>query len=449
MDTLEANSHRPLTMVIAPAGYGKSTLVSQWLEDSGRQHIWLSLDVQMNTEAEFLKYFISALRHSFPHNFKNLEAYEQQVHVLKGEKIIEIIIKDLLTLEDDLFLVCDDFHLISNPQLKEFITLLISSTLSGVHWVLITRSEFSFSLDEPYLFDKLNEIRMTDLAFSSDELKLLIESRQYGQPDKDRLDKLLALTEGWILGLTMMLRYSGDKISLDGGLNAAEKKAAFVNLADQLIDQLPEGMAELVPIAALCDYFNKDLLDQLIQAIGIMGITGEKFIKALKQHNFFYIKLLGIDNSYRMHHFFQDILRKRLKADQPAMYQKIILIINDWYLANGLIDEAIRSAVYSENYDLAITIIDEYRFTVLDKDQWWRLNEWVELFPENIRNGNAILLLTRLWALENTVKLGDFRPILAVLDQILSEKSDNLLLSEYHFHKAWFHIFVDSDILKA
>ena len=449
MKLLESQSYKPLTMVIAPAGYGKSVLVSQWLEEYPRQHIWLSLDNQMNTETEFLKYLVAGLRRQFPNHFKNLETYEQQVHMLQTEKISEIIINELSRLDENLVIVCDDFHLISNQQLKKTINFLISNTLSFTQWVLITRSEFSFRLDEPYLFDKLTEIRFSELAFSVDELGLLLNNREFNEFDNTHLNELIERTEGWILGLLMILKHAGADLNVHEALNASATEEAFIELSDQLFEQLPEEVATLIPVVALCEYFDEELINQLINVLEMKGVTGKSFINALKQHNFFYVKLTGKGNFYRIHHSFQDLLRSRLKDEQPDIYNKAILRINEWYLINGHIDEAIKYAVYFDNYELAIQIIEEHRFQVIDEDQWWRLKDWIEVFPENVRNSDSVLLLARLWVLENTVQLGDFRPILAVLEKNLHNYPHQERSSEYHLHLAWFNLFVESDIPEA
>ena len=201
LEQLTASSDRRLILVSAPPGYGKTTLISNWLGSANRSYAWLSLDEQDNDLATFLLYLVAALRTVSPEGMGAIDLLIKAPTLLAPNRLADALLHDLSALPDHLILALDDYHVIKTPEVHEVIARLVEHLPDRVHLVLITRADPPLPLDRLRGRQQLAEIRGTDLRFNSEETRLLLQQMLGPGVTKATAALLEDTTEGWPVGL--------------------------------------------------------------------------------------------------------------------------------------------------------------------------------------------------------------------------------------------------------
>lgn len=445
LSLLEANCENPYTIISAPAGYGKSTVVSHWLKETSKKHIWISLDKFMNSEVSLLKCIVQALTLTFPTQFKDFEAIETKAHLLSIEEFTQQLLAVISARNESLVIVFDDAHEITNSKVLKLLEYFISDVWENLHVILITRENLIYARKLGIKFNPLAEITKEDLSFSRAELDILLDLFFRDEIDSISRELILEYTEGWILGILMIIRSNKSSVDQDNHPAKLLKNENFLDLIDELINQLPNKSAQVVYLAAISDFFNESLIDVLIDAFAISGLSGKQFLYILNQNSFFLVTAGDDGQLLRFHHFIRDFLLQRLISKQPDIYAEGLKVISEWYRDKGMIADAVKFAINSDNYDLAINIIEDCRFEILDRDMWWELKTCLDYFPKERIGDSIILLFSTLWIFENTVDFTDFSVILNLSEEKLINSKEKEKLAELNFHKAWYQLYFESN----
>jgi len=289
------------------------------------------------------------------------------------------------------------------------------------------------------------EIRMHDLRFDENETNALLGMKPTISFNKEEIKELMARTEGWILGIRMI-------IMARSLTEPEDEKIPFeylTNDLDILIDHIghnfnPEFFRR-VQLCALCNQFNRELIDSIFSFSFNESGSADKFISELSDLNLFLVPTVKEGTWYRFHHLFGDILKRQLKKAEPDIITTLYLHISSWYAERGLIDEAIQYAIRAENFELACDLIIEHRTGFLEQGQWWVVQRWLNNIPRQIRKANVDLLLTELLICEETWNIEDFSSILDTLKSIDIENSSDENISLYLFHLGYFLTYVKPD----
>jgi len=449
IEKLEKNRHLPLILLSAPTGYGKSLLISQWLEQHGNDYCWLSLDESMNESSTFITYFAKMLEIASSAEMPRMKNLDKEYYLLTWETIISLIINRINELNEPIRLILDDYHLIRNQEIHQLISAIINENISHFHLVIITRRDPPLQLRELRLYQKMLELRIKDLRFDENETNAFLGIKPTVGFNKDEIKEIVARTEGWILGIRMILM--AKSFSEEGGEKAPFD--CFTNDLDILIDHIghnfdPEFFRR-VQLCALCDQFNSELIDSIFSFSFSETGSADKFISELSDLNLFLVPTVKEGTWYRFHHLFGDILKRRLQKSEPNIIKPLYIRISEWFSGKGLIDEAIQYTIKAENFELACDLISEHRTGFLEQGQWWVVQRWLNNIPRQIRKANVDLLLTELLICEETWNLEDFSSILDTLKSSDIENSSDENISRYLFHMGYFLTFFKTDPIKA
>ena len=449
IEKLEKHSHLPFILISAPAGYGKTMLISQWLEQRGNNYAWISLDQSMSDSSTFISYFAETLERSTSVEIPELKNLDQGAHLLSWESIIDIIVNKINELKDPIRLILDDYHLISNREIDRLINAIISENIGNFRLVLITRWDPPLQLRELRLYQRMLELRIRDLRFSQDEISELLAREGHVNFSEDEISELLTETEGWILAIRMIVMA---RALLDLKGNKLEYRIITSDLdvlVDQISDNLDPEFIKRVQLCSLCDQFNEDLIDSIFtHAFNDPGDAGT-FLAKLKDLDFFLLPAADNASWFRFHHLLGDIHRRRLERNEPNIIKPVYNHISSWFSGKGLIDDAIRYAIKAENYELACKLITEHQVNILDRGEWWIVRAWLEQIPEPIRKSNLDLLLLEMRICEDTWKLEDISSILSSLESQGIENADSKTRATYLFHKGHYFTFARSDAKEA
>jgi len=453
LEELEKKAYLPFLLVSAPAGYGKSVLISQWLEVSGGDYTWISLEESMNDTSTFLSYLTEAIKIVCPAEKQSLIRLQNEYKFLSWEIIIEKIVDIANKFQGNCRLILDDYHLIRNQEIHELVQALINENNCNLLVVIITRWDPPFTLSRLRLYQKMFEIRVRDLRFQEHELTDLLAVENSTSLRADEIKELTARTEGWILAIRMM-------IMAKSLTNLVDEKMASEILTtdlDELLDHISHGLDpnffRQMQLCSLCDQFNADLIDSICTYAFKGACNADIFLAKLKDLNFFLIPIPipNRDNGtwYRFHHLFGDILKRHLEKSEPNIIIPLYLHISSWYSGKGLIDEAIRYAIKAKNYKLSCDLISEHKTRILEQGQWWVVQRWLQNIPKHIRRGNMEMLLTKLAIAEQTYSFNEVSYILNTLESLGIENTEPKIYSRYLDHLGYYLTFLNPNPEKA
>ncbi|MCL4258960.1 MAG: hypothetical protein KJZ53_10600, partial [Anaerolineales bacterium] len=338
---------RLLTLVSAPAGYGKTTTLRLWVEEAGCPVAWLTLDKSDNELKQFLTYMLAALQRAEDDHFGQaaLEVVENSAEI-NVPRILGLLIHDLLALERPLILVLEEYHLIENAQIDQFIEALLNQAVANLHLVIVTREDPSLPLTRLRVRNQLTEIRAADLSFSLAETGAFFANVMGINLPKRELVILKERTEGWAAGLQLAA------LSLKESADPTRFVDAFRGTHRHILDYLIEEVVDRQPEAIRLFLRRTAILEQLSPAL-CAAVTGEqasgKVLHTLETNNLFLVALDEERTWYRYHALFGELLKNQLLQTEPARVAELHERAAEWYQQHGFIPKAVEHAFESGN----------------------------------------------------------------------------------------------------
>jgi LuxR family maltose regulon positive regulatory protein len=410
---LDEGNQRTLTLISAPAGYGKSTLASRWVAGCGDLSAWVSLGESDNDLRVFLSYLLAAMRSLFPNTQLRTEVLLEANPLPSVSVLARQLINDIHQTTDPFILVFDDYHLIIDPDVNELLSEILAHPPMQMHLVLITRHDPPLPLARLRGRGQLTEIRAAGLRFTADEMTAFLAGKLNLPMDDATLELLNKKTEGWAAGLRLVGLYLQDKKDVNEkvqALSGSSQHIADYLMTEVLSRQHPEMLAYLIETSIL-DRFCPPLCEVLHRQ-GAKGenrpeqIAPEQFIGWLIKANLFIVALDDKGRWFRFHHLFQvflnDLLRKRRSADQIAALHRAA---GEWFAENGLIEEAISHALAAGDTKAAVRLVLDNRYDLMNNSDFQRMHRWLMLLPKDAVSENPLLLMTQAflgleWGLE-------------------------------------------------
>lgn len=443
---LTKHSHVPFILVSAPAGYGKSIALTQYLEQSPLRHTWLSLDQEHNDLRTFLRYWVASIKTIFP------EKLPQITHLLNNPTLppLEIISEGLINALDEIteeyIFVLDDYHVISNQQVHDLLNSLIEYPPEHMQLVLLTRRDPPLAMQQARIYGQLYELRMHHLSFTAEEVGQLYQILCGHCLPEAQTHKILERSEGWPIGVKMLVLNSSNRGS-EFPRNLPQLTLSTLSnfIQEELLHYYSPDFQEILLITSTLHRFQADLIDTLLaRRGGTNRLNGTEFLRELLHKNIFIISLDHQQQWYRYHHLFQQLLQHQLeKRYSPDEIDKLYLLASQWFEKQGLIDEAIEYATKAKVYHQAADIIEKHRFEKFNQDEWWVIQNWMDKIPENIVRQRSGLMLAQLFLLEDHYQYQEMLPIIDYLEKSLESQPESALIGELYFHKGflstWFY----------
>ncbi len=353
----EALTHS-LTLVSAPAGAGKTLLVSAWLESIPKKGAvigWLSLDEADNEPGRFLEYMVASLEEG------GLVIDTPEIQGFNGiaqlENILADIVRGILPIQRDLILILDDYHLIQNKEIHKALEYLIAHSPPRLHIVILTRSDPPLELARLRVAGQLVEVRMEQLRFSPQEAGSFLEKVAGVILDEKDVVALNGRTEGWVAGLQMAA------ISLRGREDVAAFVAAFAGSHRYIFDYLLEQVLNRQDPAVREFLLQTSVLEGLAAPLcdAVVGTNGaaQAMLDTLERANLFLVPLDDERGWYRYHHLFSDLLRLVLEQTHPGLSAELHRRACRWYEGQEMLSEALHHGLAAEDMELVANIVSE------------------------------------------------------------------------------------------
>jgi LuxR family maltose regulon positive regulatory protein len=429
LDRLNTSLEKALILVAAPAGYGKTTLVSNWLKETGILSAWLSLDENDNDPVLFLQYFITALHTIFPSLQLDLLSALHGKEAAPFAASLNLVINEISERSTPFVLVLDDFHAIHAQTVLDVLAYLLEHMPPSMHVVLISRSDPQLSLSRYRARNQLVEIRANQLRFTQEEIALFLNEVMGLKLPAGDIQALEARTEGWIAGLQLAA------ISLQASQDVHGFVSAFTGSHYYIMDYLTEEVLRVQPERVRSFLLQTSILDRLCGPLchdvcltdqAVSG-DGQAMLEALGQMNLFIIPLDNERRWYRYHQLFADVLNRRLEQLYPHQLPDLHRRASAWYEQNGFISDAIRHALMAGDKDHAAQLVDQNGCLLLIRGEVINLLSWIEAVEPHSQTFPWIAI-QKAWALCLTGQLDRAEEPLQTADRLLStlEKTDDV-----------------------
>ncbi len=405
-----------LTLVSAPPGFGKTTLLSAWIRDyAPRLRVaWLSLDESDNDPARFLTYVIAALQTIDESMGKSVLDALQSPQPPATEELVTALINEIGSASDALVLVLDDYHLITVQPIHAAVTFLLDHLPSNLHLVIATRADPPLPLPRLRARGQLTELRQTDLRFTPDEAAKFLKQVMQIELSADHIAALTFRTEGWIAGLQMATLALQARASMQGQENLASFVAAFTGSQHYILDYLmeevfqrqPESVQAFLLQTSILDRMCGPLCDAVIGSPPLLGQgparewrSSQTMLERLDHANLFVLPLDDHQRWYRYHRLFADLLQKRLYQAHADLAPTLHRRASEWHEQNGDMAEAIQHALSADDFDRAAQLLEPIAEATLMRSETVTFMNWVDRLPEELVRARPNLGVLHGWAL--------------------------------------------------
>jgi LuxR family maltose regulon positive regulatory protein len=383
-----------LTLVSAPAGFGKTTLLTEWLAEwlaaapaEGRSAAWLSLDARDNDPALFWRYLVAALAAAAPGVGSNALGLLQTPQPAT-EAVLATLLNDLNAVANDVVLVLDDFHVIEAPDVQTGMAFLLENLPPRIHLVIVARADPSLPLARLRGRGELVEIRAAELRFTPDEAAGYLNGAMGLALTPQEVDALEGRTEGWIAALQLAA------LSMQGREDVAGFIAGFAGDDRYIVDYLAEEVLQRQPEQIRGFLLQTSILSRLTGSL-CDAVTGQDdgkvTLEALDRANLFLVPLDDRRRWYRYHHLFADVLQAHLRDERAGRLRELHLRASDWYEQNGDRAEAIDHALAGADVERAAELVERSIPDLRRNRQEATLRSWLEALPEELYRVRPVL----------------------------------------------------------
>ena len=417
---LDEGFRLPFTLVSAPAGYGKSSLISHWLQNHDSRSSWLSLDKTHGSLRSFLQYFTAALQTISPTLCRDTQALLKVDELPPVETLAGFLCNELDVIDERVVLALDDYYRIKETKIHEFVDCLLGNASHRLHLVIMSRWDPPFSLSTLRGKHLMTEIRLQDLQFTREDSVAFLEEKIGRQVSRDSLENLAAKTEGWPVALRLIslaLQNRSDPEELIDSISGDSGHLQEYLVAEILSKQSKEFRDCLCRTSILdrfCARLSQDLCDLQCGGDCVFheGYPGQAFPAV----DLFCIPLDDRGEWFRFHHLLQDLLNQHLHQSVnldgvSGLHKRSAL----WFEEEGLPEEALQHFLKAGDPNEAGRLIVRCQDQILQEEQWNRLEQWINWLPPGIVEENPELLLLKAWLLQNRCRYSDS---IALLDRI-------------------------------
>ena len=393
---LNAGIRGKLTLISAPAGYGKTTLAADWLREAGRAVTWLSLDEADNDPARFLRYFIAALQAIDPGAGKDTASLLQALEPPSQESLLTILLNDLTAISSPFILVMDDYHVINTLSIHQLASFIVEHQPAQMHLVLLTREDPPLSLPRLRARGQICEIRQADLRFTPHECAEFLEKVMGLKISKSEIAALERRTEGWIAGLQLAALSMQRQDDLGHFVQEFSGSNRYVldYLAQEVFERQTEEIQDFLLKTSILDRLCASLCD------AVAGRSGsQEIIEALEGANLFITPLDHSRTWYRYHRLFRDLLHNRLLAQDGSTLNGLHQRASAWYENHDLIPEAIEHALGGTDWQRALDLIHHVHGVLSKRGEVYTLMGWYSQIPDELILGDARTCLDYAWVL--------------------------------------------------
>ncbi|MFP3564138.1 LuxR C-terminal-related transcriptional regulator [Paraburkholderia sp. SIMBA_030] len=414
-DLVEQADSKRLTVIKAPAGFGKTSLALTWLDRlraAGAQLAWLSLDTEDDEPARFLHHVAQALRHACGNVGAAAIGLTAEASLVPAHSVVSTLINELVDVDDEVYLFLDDYHLISLAAIHDAMSFFIANLPSHVHVVICTRTDPALPLGRLRARNDLLEIDGPALRFNFDETRSFVEHECPGKLRASGVKSLFAGTEGWAAALRISTSVLSREQCKPGWELSAPSGASrpFAAYLEDMIRRLPVETVEFMLRTSILDRLTAPLCEALT------GVeASQSLLEAIAARQLLLDPMDQEGHWFRYHHLMGEYLRLRLETqyrdEVPALHRRA----SQWYAAQELWTDAVRHAIAAGATEDAIALMGQCAMALVTKGDLLTLLGWQRQFPAHLMRAQVKVTLAIAWGMALAMRFDD---ALAMLDSI-------------------------------
>jgi LuxR family maltose regulon positive regulatory protein len=413
-EAIRAN-HR-LILISAPAGFGKSTLLSEWVAQTHSDVCWYSLDEGDNDRTRFLTYLIASLQRLRANIGASALRMQQSPQPPPLEDVLTSLINDLLNWGDHVSIVLDDYHFIVDADIHRALEFMLDHIPPHVHFIIASRSELPLSIARLRVRNTYSEVNEQDLRFQAVEASDYLNSVMGLDLTSEELEILERRTEGWIAGLQMAaisIQSQKDKSHFIRTLSGTNRFILDYLIEEVLGHQPPLIQAFMLRTSILdhlsgdlCEYVlgegfinQADLHDSALDFELSETGFGQMLLDHLDRNNLFILPLDDERRWYRYHRLFSELLQDQISKKHPELLHDLHMRASDWCERNSLLNEAVRHSLAAGNHDHAAKLVGQYALELVYLGNLSTLARWLDALPIDVKKAHPWLNIAHAWAL--------------------------------------------------
>jgi LuxR family transcriptional regulator, maltose regulon positive regulatory protein len=413
-----ANAHgRRLTLVSAPAGFGKTTLLSEWSQscaDGERSIAWVSLDEGDNDPARFLSYLVAALKTFEKGIGEAVLASLRSPEPPRLEALVGSLVNEMAALPGELAVVLDDYHVVDAQPVHGIVSFLLDNLPPNVQLVVASRVDPPLPLARLRARDQMAELHASDLRFTPEEAAAFLQDVMGLELSAGDVTVLEERTEGWIAGLQLAALSMRDRDDVSGFVET------FSGSHRDVLDFLAEEVLECQPAEVRGFLLSTSVLERMSAPLcdALTGRSdGQEMLERLERENLFVIALDEERRWYRYHHLFAEFLRTRLRRERPELTGELHLRASGWYEQRGELLEAVGHALSARDHEHAADLVERVVGETWFRGEVLTLLGWLETLPEETKRRRPRLLLENAMALLWVGQPDDIEPLLREVER--------------------------------
>ncbi len=421
---------RRLTMISAPAGYGKTTLAVEWLRRGNLRSAWLSLDEGDNDPARFLTYLIAALRQIHGKIGRDIPKLLQTPQPPPPEVILAGLVNEIAGFATPFLLAMDDYHLIHAPAVHQQLNFILEYLPTNVHLVILAREDPPVPIVRLRARGQMAEIRQADLSFTLDETSEFLQKSTGLELNLEEIHALAQRTEGWPAGLHMAalalhrlaMQSTADVHSFVQSF-AGSNRYVLDYLFEEVFHKQPAGVQDFLLKTSVLNRLSAPLCDFVAERSDSYALLDE-----LERSNLFITRVDPSNEWFRYHPLFAELLRHRLRMGSESQERSLHLKASLWLEQKGFPEDAIHHALSAGDWGCAVALVNRMIDSMLMRGEFITLIGWFKRFPEGMVRSNPRLCLAYAWPLLLASQLEPVEALLTHAEKLAGE--DTALLGE-------------------
>ena len=429
LERLDAGSHAKLILISAPAGYGKTTLITQWIQqiqsNKTAQICWYSLDEDDNGTQQFFRYLASAVE-ALPGQQSTLKQLIQSPQPLPVKNLMNAFINDAAAVSTPFFLILDDYHVIESAEIDQAMDIIIENMPPPMRLIITSRSDPGFPMARRRARAELIELHADEMRFTEAEAARFLQQTMGLTLLPAQIAALENRTEGWIAGLQMAVLSMQNRGDVTGFIDSFTGSHRFIMdyLLEEVLNQQSVEVQDFLLQTAVLTHLCADLCDALRQT----PPPSQQILEQLETHNIFLIPLDNDRRWYRYHHLFADLLRQQLQQQQPDKVADLNGRASVWYENNGQEIKAIQHALAAKDVERVADLLELAWPTMDITSQSAAWLGWAKTVPDEIVCTRPVLDVAYAWALLDEGDMAAADVHLRDVEQRLQQPSPKIVI---------------------
>lgn len=428
----QALQHK-LTFVTAPAGYGKSTAVLEWIEKRGLPSAWISLDESQNDPVRFWRYIMAAIgAGGFVRHGGSFTDIPLNGELIFSNLFIDLLMEKLYDITENLVIVLDDYHLIQDELVQKSMEHFLKTAPTNINIILLSREELPPALEFLFAKDQVLQLGSRELSFNFDEITDFFIKRGFQLTSED-ISCLEASTEGWVSGLVIAA------FTMEEGFDVRVAAKSFSGsnrhigsfIGSEVFERWPQEVKEFLVHTSFLDKLSQPLCDK---------VTGtgrsDELLKMLSKSNSFIIPLDHEDHWFRYHHLFREFLMGKLDRESSNLQRILYDNAGQWYLENGYIQDAINCFIKAQEFLKAFPLVWDIYLSMTQNGEYSTWRKWMASMPEALCESDVQACTGYSWVLSMENRLEEARVWVDKAQACYDRIKDSIDLSKRKFLEA-------------